>query len=157
MAGTAAALTFCRTKPEEAAALRPLAHLSEAHWGGSASFMDTFDREYNITPAFIAAHPVYAAWTEGRPAAFWGLEPADGTWELAYFYVDETALGCGYGRQMWAHLTDWCRDNGVRAFTFVTSPQAVGFYRRMGAEPDGQAPSSIDGRPIPHFTYQAAN
>lgn len=36
---------------------------------------------------------------------------------------------------------------------FVTSPQAVGFYRKMGAVRDGETRSPVDGRPVPHFVY----
>ena len=72
---------------------------------------------------------------------------------MEYFYISEQHLGKGYGKQMWNHLTDWCRRRSIPEFHFVTSPQAIGFYEKMGAKLDGVSWSSIDGRPIPHFIY----
>ena len=44
-------------------------------------------------------------------------------------------------------------DEDEREWHFVTSPQAVGFYRKMGAVRDGETRSPVDGRPVPHFVY----
>ena len=144
-------VTFTRSTPAHAAQLRLLAHASEAHWGYGNQFMERFDLTFNITPAFISEHPVYAAWDGDAPLAFWGLRRDERDWELEYFYVSAQALGGGYGRQMWHHMTGWCRSHGVGTFHFVTSPQAVGFYEKMGAVQDRMTTSSLDGRPIPHF------
>ncbi|MEW4411075.1 GNAT family N-acetyltransferase [Clostridium sp. AN503] len=98
----------------------------------------------------FSGKPCGSAWGYD-PEAFWGLKRDGDGWELEYFYVAEAALGKGLGRQMWDHLNAWCRENQVSAFHFVTSPQAVGFYEKMGAVQDGVTRSSIDGRLIPHF------
>ena len=140
---------FVKARTEDTALLRALAHDSEAHWGKDESFMDTFDRVFNITEAFIAENPVYIALDEGVPVAFWGLRQR----ELEYFYVAAERLGQGVGKMMWAHLTEWCKAHNTYTFEFVTSPEAVGFYEKMGAVRDGTRASLIDGRAVPRFRF----
>lgn len=145
------ALEFVRAYPADAACLRGLSRESEAYWGYDEAFMERFDRTFNITETFIRENPVYAAWDGARPAGFWGLKEHEGGWELEYFYIARALLGSGYGAQMWGHMVAWCKSHGIADLHFVTSPQAVGFYEKMGAVRDGVSSSAIDGRPIPHF------
>ncbi len=146
-------LHFKEGRPEDAVQLRELAYQSERHWGYDPAFMEVFDRTFNITEQFILEHPVFTAWEKDQLAGFWGLQMKKEKWELEYFYVSEAVIGHGVGRQMWSHMTDWCREHGICHIHFVTSPQAVGFYERMGAVQAGTVPSSIDGREIPYLVY----
>lgn len=147
------ALRFARAEPEDTEALRRLARASEAHWGYDEAFMENFDAGFNVTEDFIRRNPVYAAGDCGCPAAFWGIRQDRDAWELEYFYVAEERLGRGLGKQMWEHMTGWCGKQEICRIHFVTSPQAVGFYRKMGAVRDGETRSPVDGRPVPHFVY----
>lgn len=133
--------------------LRNNARESEAHWGYDKAFMDIFDRDFNISKQFLSQYPVYISRIDGRIAAFWGVIPDGNQCELEYFYISRESLNKGYGKQMWNHLTDWCRKQGIEKITFVTSWQAIGFYEKMGARQDGLSKSVIDGRDIPHFVY----
>ena len=65
----------------------------------------------------------------------------------------EERLGRGLGKQMWEHMIGWCGKQGIGRIQFVPSPQAVGFYRKMGAVQDGETRSPVDGRPVPRFVY----
>ena len=147
------ALEFARAEPEDTKALRRLARASEAHWGYDEAFMENFDAGFNVTEDFIRCNPVYAAGDRGCPAAFWGIRQDRDAWELEYFYVAEERLGRGLGKQMWEHMIGWCGKQGIGRIQFVTSPQAVGFYRKMGAVQDGETRSPVDGRPVPRFVY----
>lgn len=147
-------MEFLRAKPADTGLLRALARKSEAHWGYDDTFMEAFDHSFNITESFILENPVYAAWEQDTPVAFWGLKKNARSWELEYFYVAEQSLNRGCGRQMWAHMAAWCMEQGIKSIHFVTSPQATGFYQKAGAVQDGTVHSVIDGRPIPHFVYQ---
>lgn len=62
-------------------------------------------------------------------------------------------MGSGLGKRMWKHMTGWCAHQGIGRIHFVTSPQAAGFYRKMGAVQDRETRSIVDGRLIPHFVY----
>ena len=147
------ALGFARAEPEDTEALRRLARASEAHWGYDKAFMEHFDAGFNVTEDFIRRNPVYAAGERDCPAAFWGIRQDRDAWELEYFYVAEERLGRGLGKQMWEHMNGWCGKQEICRIHFVTSPQAVGFYRKMGAVQDGETRSPVDGRPVPHFVY----
>ena len=107
----------------------------------------------NAEPAGRPQGTVYAAGDRGCPAAFWGIRQDRDAWELEYFYVAEERLGRGLGKQMWEHMIGWCGKQGIGRIQFVTSPQAVGFYRKMGAVQDGETRSPVDGRPVPRFVY----
>lgn len=133
--------------------LRRLAYESEAHWGYDNRFMETFDRRFNITEKFVCENPVYAASDSRGLLGFWGLSKREKQWELEYFYIDSRWLNTGLGRLMWEHLIRWCRENHVASLELVTSPQAAGFYQKMGARMEGEKPSVIDGRPVPFLTY----
>lgn len=152
MKPTALSLTYHPATSADTPSLRRLARGSEAVWGYDEVFMERFYREFNITERFIEENPVYVACSGKELVAFWGMRQDGGKWELEYFYIEAGRLGCGYGRQMWGHLTGWCKDRGIGCFHFVTSPQAIGFYEKMGAVRDGERESVIDGRAIPHFT-----
>lgn len=145
---------FVKASQADVDSLRILASRSEAHWGYDKGFMHIFDCKFNITREFICENPVYILREQGIPVAFYGLKPTDEGWELEYFYVADHALGEGYGRSMWRHMTEWCQAHQVGKIQFVTSPQAAGFYEKMGAVGNGMVSSGIDGRPIPSFTYK---
>lgn len=139
---------------EDVPTLRAIARESEAHWGYSEVFMDEFDSIFNITGEFISESPVFVFRENGETAAFWGAVPSGPECKLEYFYIARSRLKHGYGKCLWNHFTGWCRDNKIREVTFVTSWEAVGFYRKMGAVQDGTSVSVIDGREIPHFRYR---
>lgn len=147
-------MKFVKALPEDAEYLRSLAHKSEAHWGYDKKFMEAFDSEFNITEKFVLNNPVYILLENSIPVAFWGLRCDSEMLELEYFYVLERDLGKGYGKQMWVHMTNWCKEHKIRKIHFVTSHQAVGFYEKMGAVQNGISKSMIDGRAIPHFIYE---
>ena len=147
-------IKFVRATPEDVECLRALAHKSESHWGYDKNFMDIFDNKFNITREFVLTNPVYVLLENLIPVAFWGLRYDSEMWELEYFYVSEQDLGKGYGRQMWNHMTNWCKEQKIGKIHFVTGYQAIGFYKKMGAIQDGVSKSTIDERDIPHFIYE---
>lgn len=153
MAAAKKVIDFIPAKPEDTRSLRLLAWKSEAHWGYKKEFMEVFDHKFNITEQFILENPVYVCREGGSPAAFWGLRRSADQWELEYFYVAEQELGRGYGKQMWNHMTGWCKAQDILTIHFVTSPQATGFYEKMGAVQDGESKSIVDNRPVPYFVY----
>lgn len=142
-----------RAGKEHTEQLKRLACDSEAHWGYDHKFMEIFGLKYNITEDFINANPVYVAADSQGMLGFWGIRPRGNQWELEYFYIDSSRLNSGYGRFLWEHMTAWCRENYIKELEFVTSPQATGFYEKMGAVSAGVRPSVIDGRPVPVLRY----
>lgn len=144
---------FIKATVSDVLKLRILARDSEAHWGYNEEFMRIFDETYNITEDFIRNSPVYLLREDDSIVAFWGMVYEDYGWKLEYFYVSETSLMKGYGKIMWNHLVSWSREQNITEFEFVTSPQAIGFYEKMGAIHDCNVKSTIDGREIPHLRF----
>jgi len=51
---------------------------------------------------------------------------------------------------MWNHLVNYCKEHNINNCTLVTSPQAKGFYDKMGAIQIGEVESILKkGRKIP--------
>ncbi|EGO62565.1 GNAT family N-acetyltransferase [Acetonema longum] len=134
--------------------LARLAYCSEAYWGYDDSYMEKFKAHYNLTEEFINKNPVFIMEENDRIIGFWGLHQADAGWELEYFYIAAEHIGRGFGGQLWHSLIDKCKENRIDYFEFVTSPQAVGFYEKMGAVTIGQVKSLISKeRIIPKLRY----
>lgn len=147
-------MEFQRAVTEDLHILRRVAYHSEAHWGYCDTFMDRFDRIFNITEDFIKSNPVYVGYVQKEIAGFWGLQCREEPYELEYFYIGQEYLNQGLGKLMWYDLTAWCRAHDIPGFHFVTSHQAVGFYEKMGALVIGKTLSAIDGRAIPLLCYE---
>lgn len=152
-------MDFRRAETKDLAALRAIAHDSEAYWGYDQAFMNVFDQTFNITAAFIRENPVYIGWEDHQPVCFWGALPKGAmltgrSCELEYFYVSAKHMGKGLGKIMWEHFMEWCRHSTITEVSLVTSPQATGFYEKMGCIFSGTAISPIDGRPIPQLLYR---
>lgn len=146
-------MEFIKAEKTYVTELRSIAYYSEKYWGYSDSFMEMFEKEFNITDEFVEKYPTYIGIEKNSPVCFWGIIDNENEYELEFFYVEEKKIGSGYGKAMWKHMVDWCKNHEVKSLHFVTSPQAVGFYERMGASVRGVSYSSIDGREIPRLTY----
>lgn len=147
-------MNFRRAEIKDKEILRKIAHDSEAYWGYDGMFMRIFDEKFNVSDHFLLKYPVFIGEVGECILCFWGAVPGEDGCELEYFYVSAEKIGDGWGKVMWNHFKVWCLEQGIKNVSFVTSPQAVGFYEKMGAVLDGVRPSLIDGRPIPHFIYQ---
>ena len=71
---------------------------------------------------------------------------------IRVFYVAEERLGRDWETDVGAY-DRLVRKTGNMPHSFCYQPQAVGFYRKMGAVRDGETRSPVDGRPVPHFVY----
>ncbi len=143
-----------RVQRGEARALSDLAFRSKAHWGYDAAFMHACKAELRVTPADIASACLFVYDEDGRALAFYRLDMEDPAADIGLFFVEPEALGRGVGRAMWRHLVEQARASGATKITIVSDPNAEGFYRRMGAERVGTAPSvSIRGRDLPYLEF----
>ena len=134
--------------------LRNMAHFSEAYWGYEQSFMDVFDKIFNITDDFIRNNTVYMGMDNNRIVCFWGAICKGNRCELEYFYVSTKEINKGLGKVMWENFISWCYLNKIKEISFVTSEEAIGFYKKMGAILVDKVASSIDHRLIPKFELQ---
>lgn len=142
-------------KDEMSNLLSELAYYSESYWGYDNDYMEKFKLYYNVTKEFINENLVFILEKDNSIIGFWGLHHVDNAgWELEYFYIAIQYINKGYGNQLWNSLIIECKKNQIHNFEFVTSPQAVQFYKKMGAETIGHVESLLEqGRMIPKLRY----
>jgi GNAT superfamily N-acetyltransferase len=140
---------------DEASALGALCVRSKAHWGYDVEFMRLSWRSLQIDPAAIDEARVFVAVDEAdRPlgvvdCAFLGEDV-----DLMHLFVEPGAFGHGVGRALFAKALEWTRTQGRGRLLIASDPNAVGFYRRLGAVDAGTIPSeAVPGRDVPLLTY----
>lgn len=130
--------------------LNRIAYESEAYWGYDQEYMDRFREIYRVTDEYIKSNPTFILSDEGRMVGFYSLKKNDNETEPDFFYIDPKYIGKGYGKIMWDSLIKYCKNEGIKSFTLVTSPQARGFYEKMGAVVVEEVESILRaGRKIP--------
>ncbi|HPZ12417.1 MAG TPA: GNAT family N-acetyltransferase [Bacillota bacterium] len=147
-------LTIRRAKREEASGLSELAFQSEAVWGFDERYMASFRSRYRVTEEFIGSNPTYVLDDGESIAGFYSLAVKGRTASLEYFYIKPGSMGRGYGRRLWNHMIKLCREMGLEKVELVTSPEAAGFYIKMGARSAGRVESKVKkGRMVPKLIY----
>ncbi len=133
-----------RAAPSEDALLSSLALRSKGHWGYDPEFLESCRAELTISPAYIAANPVYVIEERGCIVGFYTLLPAAaGVVELDHLYVDPTSINRGYGKRLWEHAVRTAAELGFQRLTIQSDPYAESFYLKMGAERIGVKPSAV--------------
>jgi GNAT superfamily N-acetyltransferase len=138
-------------RPADIAVLSELALRSKAYWGYDRAFMDACRDELTVRRPDLDRLSFTVAEESARILGFYGLG-VDGApqAELSWLFLDPDAIGTGLGRMLWRHAMDVARELRMVSLMMEADPNAVGFYRAMGAVLSGKAPSgSIPGRSIP--------
>jgi hypothetical protein len=142
---------------DEAEVLSRLALRSKGHWGYDRAFLDACREELTFRPDEIGPRRMVVAESARRVLGFYSLdgEPPDG--ELGNMWIEPASIGTGLGRLMWQHAMEAAGKAGFATVRITAEPFAEGFYRAMGAERVGQAPSgSLPGRTLPVLRIQVA-
>ncbi|MFI6388729.1 GNAT family N-acetyltransferase [Nonomuraea sp. NPDC050547] len=121
--------TIRRAEPRDAGALTALMHASSAYHGEYATILEG----YQVTAAYLAAHPVF---TTDDHLGFYALVGD----ELDLLFVADRAQGTGLGRRLVEHMLDQARAAGLTRVRVVSHPPAEAFYLRMGAVRVGTSP-----------------
>ncbi len=141
---------------DEADALTALCVRSKRSNGYDAAFMAACVDELMVTPARLEAGNFWVAEdTESRVlcgCAGLTMGTRNATGEVDMFFVDPDWQGRGAGKALWAVLHGVARGNGLRMLGLDSDPFAEAFYKRLGFETVGRAPSgSIPGRTLPRM------
>ena len=123
---------------------------SKAVWGYDAAFLEACRDELTVSDQVLKGDLAQVVERGGQAAGFVELSLEGRTAQVEKLFVDPPFLGEGLGRV----LFDWARRaavrRGARWMSIEADPDAVGFYRHMGAIERGQVPSgSIPGRVLP--------
>ena len=141
--------------PKDAKLLADLEIRSESYWGYDSNFMDRFKELYLISEEFILNNPTYVLKNNEKVIGFYGLLQKDDVTSLEYLFIEPMHIGKGYGKLLWNHALDECKKIGISEFTIITSPDARGFYLKLGAIVYNQVDSLISkGKKTPILIYR---
>jgi GNAT superfamily N-acetyltransferase len=128
---------------------------SKAHWGYDAEFMRLSWRSLQVDPTAITEGRVSIAVDEhDQPLGVVACTFLGDDVDLMHLFVEPSVLGRGIGRALFAIAVEWTRAQRRRSLLIASDPNAVGFYRRLGAVDAGWVPSeAIPGRMLPLLTF----
>jgi ribosomal protein S18 acetylase RimI-like enzyme len=130
--------------------LTAIALRSKASWGYDADFMAACVPGLTVSPERIARGVYFVIEEDDRIAGFASLLVDGDEAELTNLFVEPWALRQGYGQRLWQHAITVAQSLGVTRVRIESDPYAEGFYKAMGAERIGDAPSdAIPGRMLP--------
>jgi GNAT superfamily N-acetyltransferase len=139
--------TIRRARLDEAALLTALTVRAEEAWGYDADFMAWADEAFTVTPAYIAAMPVYVLDHAGEVVGFYGFRGSVPELDLNYLMVEPARQRTGCGTRLWRHAVATARQLGATTLTIDSDPHAEAFYRAMGATTVGEGPRHAPGLP----------
>jgi GNAT superfamily N-acetyltransferase len=137
---------------EEADLLTELCLRSKAVWGYDEAFMRACRAELTLRAEHFATSSLQVA-VEGDELIGIAQVVVEGdNADLARLFIEPSALRGGVGGKLFDWAVAEARERGARWMWIEADPDAAPFYRRMGAEDDGVAPSgSIRGRILPRL------
>jgi GNAT superfamily N-acetyltransferase len=137
---------------EELPVLSALCVRSKAVWGYDNDFLVACRRELTIEPPDLRSTSIAVAETDGKIVGVAQIKVVGSQADLLKLFVEPTTLRNGVGRTLFVWATDQATSRGANRLVIEADPDAVPFYRRMGAEHFGLAPSgSIQGRMLPRL------
>ncbi|HVS54254.1 MAG TPA: GNAT family N-acetyltransferase [Opitutaceae bacterium] len=134
-----------RARLKDAAALTRLALAAKRHWGYPPSWLRQWRRELTLTPDYLRAHPVFAAFAGRRLVGFSALVLRRRSAWLDHLWVRPRAMGRGVGRALFLHAERAALEAGAPRLRIEGDPHAEGFYLRMGARRAGRKSAAVDG------------
>ncbi|WP_420347461.1 GNAT family N-acetyltransferase [Pelagibius sp.] len=138
---------------EELPALSALCLRSKAVWGYDDAFMAACREELTLTPADLQNDQLQVAEDDEGVVGVVKLDIESESAELSKLFIEPARIGSGAGRVLFTWAVERARGLGAKTMRIESDPDAAAFYRHMGAEVVGTAPSgSIPGRVLPLLT-----
>ncbi len=148
-------LTIRFARPEEASALRDLAHRSKAHWPYPADFLAAVRPLLQLDAHDIARDTVRVLERDGAVIGWHRIRLAGTRAELEDLWLEPTWIGFGHGRTLFEDAVGSARGGGADALEWDAEPFAEGFYAAMGGLVFDQVPSAVvDGRLLPRMRLE---
>lgn len=149
------AIVFRGARGNEAGLLGEVAIRSKGHWGYGEEFLDACRAELTFRPEDMAARRIVVADSLAGIIGFYSIDGHPPSGELVNLWVVPERIGTGLGRKLWQHAVATAGKAGYMSLHIEADPNAVGFYRAMGAEQIGEVPSgSLPGRVLPLLTFR---
>ncbi len=140
---------------EELPALSALCLRSKAVWGYDNDFMEACRKELTIELSDLRSTSIAVAEENGKVVGVGQIKIVGSEADLLKLFVEPTILRGGVGRTLFVWATEMATSRGADRLMIEADPDAAAFYRRMGAEDYGFAPSgSIAGRMLPKLVKE---
>jgi GNAT superfamily N-acetyltransferase len=147
-----------RALPEEAEALRDLAHRSKAHWPYDAEFLAAVAPMLILEPRHVRHDDVHVLELDGQVAGWHRVTFHGERAELEDLWLEPEWIGGGHGRMLFEHAVRIALNGGATRLEWDAEPFAEGFYRAMGGEEIGRTPSAAEpGRTLPRMRRWLGN
>jgi GNAT superfamily N-acetyltransferase len=137
---------------DELPALSALCFRSKAVWGYDNHFMEACRRELTIEPSDLRSTAIAVAEKNDKIVGVVQIKVIGSEADLLKLFVEPATLRGGVGRDLFVWAADQATGSGADRLVIEADPDAAPFYRRMGAQDCGLAPSgSIPGRMLPRL------
>ena len=141
-----------RARPEEAPALRALAHRSKAHWPYTREFLAKVEPMLQLDPEDVADQEVWVLDLDDIAVGWHRVTEHGERAELEDLWLEPPVIGTGLGRFLFQHAVGVAERLGAIRMEWDADPYALGFYTAMGGEEIGQTPSAAEpGRMLPRM------
>jgi GNAT superfamily N-acetyltransferase len=141
-----------RARPEEAEALRALAHRSKAHWPYSEAFLEAVRPLLELDARDVETSDVWVLEADGQPVGWHRVTLHGERAELEDLWVEPAWIGTGMGRVLFEHAVAIARTHDATRLEWDADPYAEGFYVAMGGQEIGRSPSAaVEGRTLPRM------
>jgi ribosomal protein S18 acetylase RimI-like enzyme len=128
---------------------------SKGYWGYDEDFLNACRAELTFSPEDVTARRIVMAESRAGILGFYSLDGQPPSGELGNLWVVPESIGTGLGRRLWQHAVAAAGKAGYTSLRIEADPNAVGFYRAMGAMQVGEAPSgSVAGRTLPVLVFR---
>jgi len=136
-----------RSSPEDAETLTTIALDAKRHWGYPEHWIRHWESDLTISSDFIRDNHVYVAEENGEIRGFYALCVADDNKaELEHMWVTPAVIGTGVGKELFLDAMERAAKLDLSSVEISSDPNAVGFYKRMGATQIGETDSVVDGQ-----------
>jgi GNAT superfamily N-acetyltransferase len=148
------ALTIRTPDVDELPGLSELCLRSKAVWGYDDKFIEACRGELLFSPHDLESTHVAVAEEDRKILGVVQVRIGADNADLLKLFVEPEVLRKGTGQALFAWAIEISRRMGAHQLMIEADPDAVPFYRRMGARDAGTAPSgSIPGRMLPRLTF----
>jgi ribosomal protein S18 acetylase RimI-like enzyme len=149
-------LQIRKAQPDEADLLTQIAIAAKSYWGYPSDWIKYWESDLTISADFISANHVYVADDASTVKGFYALIVAGDRAELDHMWVKPDYIGTGIGKELFLDAMTRAADLTAREVQLSADPNALGFYKKMGAEEIGEVDIEVHGvyRKLPRMKIE---
>ena len=137
-------LTFRDAKPEDAESLTGLACRAKASWGYPEAWLHEWRPQLSFSSGYIDKNSVTVAVADDSLVGVVALEDG-GEPEIGHLWITPEYQGRGVGGQLIKRALEVAKGRGWGALRIESDPNALPFYKRLGAVPVGEVQAPVCG------------